>query len=43
MAAVNYRGVTRTALLTRVIVALVLAALALVLAAAWTAAGPERT
>lgn len=35
LAAVNYRGVTRTAALTRIIVVAVLAALALVVAACW--------
>jgi basic amino acid/polyamine antiporter, APA family len=35
LAAVNYRGVTRTAALTRIIVAAVLAVLALVVAACW--------
>jgi APA family basic amino acid/polyamine antiporter len=36
LAAVNYHGVTRTAALTKIIVAAVLAALAVVVAAAWT-------
>jgi len=36
LAAVNYRGVTRTAALTRVIVGFVLVVLAVVVAAAWT-------
>ena len=36
LAAVNYRGVTRTAALTRVLVAFVLVVLAVVVAAAWT-------
>ncbi|MBO1269712.1 APC family permease [Arthrobacter cavernae] len=44
LAAVNYRGITRTAALTRIIVVAVLAALAVVVAAAWVpgAADPER-
>lgn len=44
LAAVNYRGVTRTAGLTRIIVAFVLAVLALVVAAAWVpgSADPAR-
>lgn len=41
LAAVNYRGITRTALLTRIIVAVVLAALTLGVVAAWTGTGPE--
>ncbi|MEB7503918.1 APC family permease [Arthrobacter koreensis] len=40
LAAVNYRGITRTALLTRIIVAVVLSALALGITAAWTGTGP---
>lgn len=39
LAAVNYRGITRTARLTRVIVAVVLAALALAVLAAWSGPG----
>ncbi|MFC8303273.1 APC family permease [Specibacter sp. NPDC057265] len=39
LAAVNYHGVTRTARLTRVLVAVVLAALALGVAAAWASGG----
>jgi APA family basic amino acid/polyamine antiporter len=35
LAAVNYRGITRTARLTRIIVAVVLHALAVVVAASW--------
>lgn len=44
LAAVNYRGVTRTAALTRVIVVAVLAALAVVVAACWApgSADPQR-
>lgn len=44
LAAVNYRGITRTAALTRIIVVAVLAALAMVVAAAWVpgAADPGR-
>ncbi len=41
LAAVNYRGVTRTAALTRIIVALVLAALAVAVAAALTSDGVD--
>lgn len=40
LAAVNYRGITRTALLTRIIVAVVLAALVLGVVAAWAGTGP---
>lgn len=41
LAAVNYRGVTRTAALTRIIVTVVLIALAIVVAAAWIAGGAD--
>ncbi|QCB96868.1 APC family permease [Arthrobacter sp. PAMC25564] len=41
LAAVNYRGVTRTAALTRIIVAAVLAALAVVAAACWGAGAAD--
>lgn len=40
LAAVNYHGITRTAGLARILVGLVLAALAVALAAAWIGAGP---
>ncbi len=41
LAAVNYRGVTRTAGLTRILVALVLVVLAVVLIAGWVAGRPD--
>lgn len=41
LAAVNYRGVTRTAALTRVIVSIVLASLAVVVAVGLLGAGPD--
>ncbi|MBF4993354.1 APC family permease [Arthrobacter gandavensis] len=41
LAAVNYRGITRTALLTRIIVAVVFAALALGMVAAWAGTDPN--
>jgi APA family basic amino acid/polyamine antiporter len=41
LAAVNYHGVTRTAGLTRVLVLLVLAALAIAVAACWGGAAPD--
>lgn len=41
LTAVNYRGITRTALLTRVIVTVVLVALAVVVAAAWWGADAQ--
>ncbi|WP_314323011.1 APC family permease [Paenarthrobacter ilicis] len=41
LAAVNYHGVTRTAGLTRVLVVLVLAALAIAVAACWGGAAPD--
>lgn len=41
LTAVNYRGVTRTAALTRIIVTIVLIALAIVVAAAWIAGGAD--
>ncbi len=41
LTAVNYHGVTRTTGLTRVLVALVLAALAIALAAVWGGSGPD--
>jgi basic amino acid/polyamine antiporter, APA family len=41
LAAVNYHGVTRTAGLTRILVVLVLAALAIAVAACWGGAGPD--
>lgn len=41
LAAVNYRGVTRTAALTRIIVVAVLAALAIVVAACWGAGSAD--
>jgi basic amino acid/polyamine antiporter, APA family len=41
LAAVNYHGVTRTAGLTRILVVLVLAALAIAVAACWGGAAPD--
>jgi len=41
LAAVNYRGITRTAALTRVIVGLVLTVLAVLIIAAWTSGVPD--
>ena len=41
LAAVNYRGVTRTARLTRIIVTVVLLALAVVVASGWLGADPD--
>ncbi len=41
LTSVNYRGVTRTARLTRIIVSVVLSALAVVVAAAWLGASPD--
>jgi hypothetical protein len=41
LTAVNYRGVTRTARLTRVLVAVVLAVLAVVTAVSWAAGNPD--
>jgi APA family basic amino acid/polyamine antiporter len=41
LAVVNYRGITRTAALTRVIVALVLTVLAVLIIAAWTSGVPD--
>jgi basic amino acid/polyamine antiporter, APA family len=42
LTAVNYRGITRTAKLTRILVVVVLLALGVVVAAAWGDADPER-
>lgn len=41
LAAVNYRGITRTAQLTRIVVTVVMVALAVSLSIAWAAGGPD--
>ncbi|WP_461170792.1 APC family permease [Arthrobacter sp. Z1-15] len=41
LAAVNYHGITRTAGLARILVGIVLAALAVAVAATWSGSGPE--